>query len=106
MNEIATPSIPPPSIMEYVKSLNLADEDSISFIVAGTFNLYAESRRRIHGEMLMTPNDIKAIFQIVDLLLTQRDMQNNLPQGRSRKLSEEENANLLGAVQADISRRR
>lgn len=68
-----------------------------AYIYAATHNLYGEVMRRIHGRVLMRPSDIKAVYQILDILYTNA----NLPievTGRDHKLTEDEEKKLLEAM--------
>lgn len=93
-----------PSLLDILKTLNSGAEDDVAYVIAGAFNLYAESRRRLFNQVLLTPNDIKAVLSVVDLMLTDRSQENNFAPSRSRKLSSTEEKTLLEAVEEEARR--
>lgn len=99
MNDHIRDLAKPPSLLEMIKTLNAASEDDIAFVTAAALNLYSESRRRIHGRILYTPADIRAIFAMIDTLLTDRSVDQFIATGRPRKLTSDEEKNLLNAIE-------
>ena len=102
MNE----QIKPPSIREVIRTLNIADDKDVNFIIAAGFNLYIEATKRLHGRVLLTPSDIETMFAMVDTLMTERVHGLVEPAARSSKLSEEEENKLLNAVEASATAKR
>lgn len=79
-----------------------ADGDR-AYILAAAFNLYNESRRRLFGRVLFTPNDVKALGQIINLLLLDTEVDAPLAPTRSRGLTVEEEKSLLEGVTKQIA---
>lgn len=94
----------PPSIREVIRTLNLAEDANVDFIIACAFNLYIESIKRIHGRVLLSAADVHSMFAMVDMLMTERQHE-EAPEARTRKLTEEEEKVLLGAIEAPLNRR-
>lgn len=89
------------SITDIIKSLNTAEESDNLFIVAAAINLYNESHRRIRGQVLYGPDNVKALLGIIEhLLAAQAQSQIEFAPKRNRKLTEDEEARLLKAVEA------
>lgn len=96
----------PPSISQMLATLNTGSDDDIAYIAAACYNLYAEANRRLRGRILLGPSDIKAMHQILDILLTDREPEAILKAPRAFKLSPEEEDTLLdGILSRDTDRR-
>lgn len=101
MNE----TIKPPTIQEMLRTLNQADDSDALFVIACAVNIYIESLVRIHNRRLLTGEDVKALFSISDLLLTERLRGEYQPPQRTAQLSAEEEQKLLNAVEEPLARR-
>jgi len=88
----------PPSIAQMLATLNTGSDDDIAYIAAATYNLYAEANRRLRGRVLFGPSDIKALNEILDILLTDRQSDPIPKAARSFKLSDEEAEKLLEGI--------
>ena len=91
----------PPTLMQMLATLNSGNEDDIAFIAAAAHNLYNEANRRLRGKVLLSPMDVKALSQILDILLTDRyDGPEAFEPAKSRpfKLTDEESDHLLKAI--------
>ncbi len=88
----------PPSISQMLATLNTGSDDDIAYIAAACYNLYAEANRRLRGRVLFGPADIKAMNQILDILLTDREPEAMTKQGRAFKLSDKEAEKLLEGI--------
>jgi len=91
-----------PPISQILASLTAAEDTDASFIIAAAINLYIEARRRMEGRVLLSSTDIKPLFDLCSSLLA-TTAKPDLP--RSRKLTEEESAGVLEAVESKIGRR-
>jgi len=91
-----------PPISQILASLTAAEDTDVSFIIAACINLYIEARRRMEGRVLLSASDIKPLFDLCSGLLA-TPAKPDLP--RSRKLTEEESAGVLEAVESKIGRR-
>ena len=92
----------PPSMMQMLATLNSGSEDDIAYIVAAAHNLYNEANRRLRGRVLLTPQDIKALSTVLDLILTDRyDGPESFKPSEARpfKLTEDEESLLLKAME-------
>lgn len=96
----------PPTITQMLATLNSGSEDDITYIIAATYNLYAEANRRLRGRVLFGPNDIKALHSIIDTLLTERENDPIPAKGRPFKLSDKESDSLLTALEEKIRERK
>lgn len=88
----------PPTLLELIRTYNTGHEDDIAYTIAGAINLYAEARRRLHGRVLFTPNDVRAIFTMIEVLITDTKVDDPLPDSRPRELSTEESEELMTAI--------
>ncbi len=91
----------PPSISQMLATLNTGSDDDIAYIAAACYNLYAEANRRLRGRVLFGPADIKALNQILDILLTDREVEPIPKAGRAFKLNDEEAEKLLEGIRRD-----
>lgn len=95
------------NMIEILQNIHLAEDNDSAYIIACTLNLYHENLRRCHGRILLIPDDVVNIFKILDMLLVPP-----IPQatsfgqnGRDRKLTEEEEHNLVNVVEEQVARR-
>lgn len=93
----------PPPLMQILCTLNTAKIDDVAFITAAAMNLYAESMRRINGRVLLGPNDTKAMFGIIDVLLTDRQVDAAYTPNRSKRLTPDEEKSLLNVVEEGLT---
>lgn len=91
------------SIVALIRNITNAEEADVAFAVAATINLYIETTRRVHGRVLLEPNDVTNIFQMVDTMLGARATVGYVHTGRERKPNEEETAQVLAP---QVERRR
>ena len=61
----------PPSIRSILSTLSDSDDKNIATVVAGTINLYTEAHRMLSGKRLLTAKDIRNIFDILSIVLTE-----------------------------------
>ena len=57
------------TIQDTLARLSVAENDEVAFLVAATINLYTENLRRRAGRTIFSPQDVKNLHQILDLLL-------------------------------------
>lgn len=94
----------PPTLTDILHALNNAEDKDIAYLMAGTINLYMEAQRRINFKILMQPSDVKNILGILEVLL--RKAGSDLPyvqEGRTHMLTEEEEAQVLEAVEEKVT---
>jgi hypothetical protein len=94
----------PRSILDTLKSIDQTEDKDIAFIFAASINLYIETIRRLKGRVMLGPDDIPHILDII-ATLTQRtpDMSKFTDTGlRPRVPTEEEEANVLKAVESEL----
>lgn len=99
MNEQTSPS---PSLMDIIKSVNRGADDDVAYVIAVAINAYNESRRRLHGRVLYTPNDVKALLNIVDTLIRDTPINAPLTPPRAYELTIEERDKLLNSLEAPM----
>lgn len=87
------------SMTELLRDLDGNEDKDIEFVLAATINLYAEALRRVHGRVLLAPNDVRRILDMAHAMLMQAgDVATFTQTGRDRQLSDAEKAELLNAV--------
>lgn len=91
------------TILDTLKALNTAEEADNLFITAATINLYNESIRRIRGQVLYAPTDVRNLLQMLELLLgaTKPEVAQFAPKASRRKLSQTEEEQILKAIEAE-----
>jgi hypothetical protein len=97
----------PRSILNTLKSLDKTEDKDIAWIFAATINLYIETVRRLRGRVLLGPDDIPHILDLISTL-TQKtpDVSTFTDQGlRPRALTEEEAETVLKATEDELDRR-
>ena len=93
------------AIHEAVQSIAKSEEADAAFIVAGTFNLYIETQRRMHGKRILGPEDIKVMLNMVLTLLGPRKEEHNFKPS-SMKPSIDEEAKILRGLEEVVNDRK
>lgn len=97
----------PRSILDTLKSIDQTEDKDVAFIFAATINLYIETLRRLRGRVMLGPDDIPHILDLI-AILTQRtpDVSTFTDTGlRPRVLTPEEEAGVLKATEVEVERR-
>ena len=95
----------PPSIVELIRNVTNAAEADVSFAVAATLNLYQEILRRVHGRVLLKPEDVQNVLKIVDMMLSADITQEYTHTGRKREPDEKELEQVLEGKTEEVKRR-
>lgn len=93
------------TLSELLTNITQGADDDRAYILAAALNLYSESRRRLYGRVLFTPNDIRSLGQITSLLLLDTEVDTPLAPARSRELTTEEEKGLLEGLERKVERR-
>ena len=67
-----------PSISDLLASATAAENDDELLIIAGAFNLYYESIRRLGRRQLLAADDVLKICQLIEVLLGAGEMEEGL----------------------------
>ena len=59
------------SIRSVLDTLTHAEDKNIATVVAGTLNLYIETQRMLSGKRMLTAKDVRNIFDILLVLLSE-----------------------------------
>lgn len=94
----------PTSLKDILKGIDIREDTDIAFVVAASINMYLETMRRIHGRMLLGPQDAVNLFYMIDMLLspTPAPSPSEPKSVRTRELTEEESQQLLKAIEPAV----
>lgn len=85
------------NIIETLRAIDQTDDKDIAFIFAASINLYIESIRRLRGRVMLGPDDIPIILDIISDLTKKTPAESKFRDDalRTRELTTEERSNLL-----------
>lgn len=93
-----------PSLLSTLRAIDPGSDDDLAFLFAATTNLYIEACRRLHGRVLLKPQDTQTIFAFISSILEAKVVDDYAPGQRSRQLTEAETAEVLGSVETAVRR--
>ena len=71
-------SLAKPSLRDIFSAIGLAEDLDQAHIIAGAFNLYYESIRRLGRRQLLAADDVLKICQLIEVLLAVGDLDEGL----------------------------